>query len=371
MDIKIAERFRPYSHLPGTYFVLPLTTLRLQFFPSRINIDSIAGSTPSHLGSLSLPIQGPVEDFTIQQDLEKGCLRVWGKALNDFFRYRIEALNGVVGFAFHVEKAPSQTESSIHIAGSWKLAGEAQFNPGNRIVIGSDPHVSTQDGCLNLPIERLSLGNNKAQDWELIRRRLDFTEIFPLWYRLGNLVHELPMTTEGTARLMQECKEIIERNHPEFILASFRKLFLAGFDLGLSPRLQDTDFNGIAVPEIRSEASPLLLLSFAGMQLIRSLFVKESHGEISLLPALPPEFHCGRIHTVPFGGRLDIEWTKKAARRVVFQATYTQQLRFNFCRGEVSCRLRTSNKDRGIVYKNGSPIDIVAGQVYWLDNFVC
>lgn len=370
MFIKIAERLRPYSHLPGTFFVLPGTAIRLQLFPTLIKIEGLFGADPVALGALALTLHGPIEDFTAQQDLEIGCIRVWGKTTGGFFRYCIKALqnNENQGFTLFVEKAP-QDIIGCRYEGTWHFTGGNSLPSGSHAICTPQQCAPPAEPFAISVIERLSLGNHKSQDFELIRRRQDFCEIFPLWHRLGLLVPAALQSPLGTCQLLKECQQAIDNNQPEKILPYFRRLYVASFDFALSPRRYDTDFHGIADGCVSiMQGSPMGILS-VGVQLIRSLFIQETQTEIQLLPALPPEFHCGRyLHIACNGGELEIEWTKKAIRRATFLAHETRTIAFVF-KDKNKCRIRISNQDRGRSYSSGEPLEISAGTTYWLDNF--
>ncbi len=377
MHIEIAERLRPFSHLPGSYVVLPGSSLRLHIFPTKVVIDELAGSVPATLAVLTFAVAGPLKDFTVVQDLEKGIVQVMGKGVLGHFRYCLAALAGGQGIALSFEKVPPPAiDLSCH--GVWQLGGEETVKQGDTRLIGPSVHGAVQPKSASLLrqslplIDRLSLGNHKAQDWALMRRRLDFSEIFPLWHRLGQLVtNDTPQTSMGTASLLEECRAAICANAPEHILPHFQRLFLTGFDGALSPRLEDSDFHGLALPEIdrRQPASPLQLLQ-QGAELIRSLFIKDRGDSLELLPALPPQFHCGRLLNVAGGqGIVSLEWTKKAIRCAILHATKTGRIALACADGAKHCRLRLSNHDRGCRYLVAAAIDVVAGQDYWFDNF--
>jgi len=348
MHIKIAERLKPYSHLPGTYLMLPKSVYRCQIFPTLLRVDDLSKPIPATIEEIQLPLTGPISDFTIVQDLEKQQILVWGKSPEGHFRYSIKNSDDqsiIVQFEKHPKELVSFTIQSKSPVRKFSVATSG---------------------------ERLSLGNHKAQDWELIRRRSDFAEIFPLWHRLGSLIEQPDQTcSPSSGTLLGACKNAINAGSPELILAQFQSLFLTGFHSALSPRTCDDDFNGLALPPLEANRSPLDLIS-CGAQLIRSLFFQEQKEQLSLLPALPPEFHCGRFIDITCAnqGLLSIEWTKKAMRCFTFSSSIPQKLTFQFCRGEKSCRLRVSHKDRGIVYVSGSQLDIQPGVNYWFDNFV-
>lgn len=377
MKIEIAERLHPFSHVPGTSFVLPGSSLAIEIFPALLRIKELALGAPCLVLELALDLEGPINDFTALQDLEKGSLRVWGTSASGYFRYVVKALESGQGCAVVVEKSPP-AGILLKCSGKWAVRQESLLKPNEKIVFSEQG--TSESGtipCSFHSIERLSLGSHKLQDWELVRRRLTFNEIFPIWYRLGQMVLKPSLNQlAGTAVLLNDCRNAISGKAPEKILAHFQNLFLAGFSGVLSPRLVDTDFQGIRhlgkdlfLP-LETKASALTLLT-EGFQLIRSLFLKEFDSTIHLLPSMPPEFHCGRLVEVRCGkkGSLSLEWTKKSLRCLTFSALEDQQLAFSFSNHEKSCRLRTSYKDKGITYIRGSQIDIIAHQNYWLDNF--
>lgn len=373
MRIEIAERLRPFSHLPGTSFVVPGSSLRVDLFPVSIQVYDLSKALPVSLAQISMDIEGPVGDFTSLLDLEKGELRVWGKSVKGYFRYVIRSLEGRQGIALFVEKAPNE---SLHVSckGLW-TAQKTEAKPGETLVFSEEQ--TKEVSCVVKVAERLSLGSHKLQDWELVRRRLSFTEIFPIWYRLGQMIPQGHSDiSTGTAWLLKECRAAIAANAPEKILATFHALFLAGFDGVLSPRLVDVDYQGFKCDGAdlsdasHVQGSPLTLLS-EGARLIRSLFVQETEQTVHVLPAIPPEFHCGRFLNASCGneGVLTLEWTKKSIRCMTFSAKHDQKLAFTFSNHEKTCRLRNSYKDKGRMYIPGSQIDMVAGQNYWFDNF--
>jgi hypothetical protein len=208
----------------------------------------------------------------------------------------------------------------------------------------------------------------------LVQRRLDLTEILPLWLRLGQWVphsisDQIPWT--GTASLLTKCQEAIASKHPERISTPLLNLFRAGFRGILSPRLVDDQHQGIPVVPLdtKSKLSPLVLLK-SGAALIRSLFIQQRDHTIQILPALPPEFHCGRFVDVRCdGGMLNLEWSKKTIRRMVFRADRSGTVTFGFQSELKQFRLRRSMRDRGMVILCGSSFPVVEGESYLLDRF--
>lgn len=357
--------------------MLPGTTLSVTIFPVFIRLSDISGLFPEIIAEINLGLEGPVLDFTAIQDLENSRLRVFGNSLAGYFLYTIHPLREKKGILISAEKLPNQI--TILCAGKLKANKDA-FNQGESITISEDVKgESAAEVAINNDgsIERLSLGSHKKQDWELVRRRLLLSEIFPVWFRLGQMSPQLDFNVyEGIPFLLQDCEGAIAGNAPEKILSSFKNLFLIGFDGILSPRSIDTEHHGIKYPNIdfskceKTKSSPLCLLT-EGARLIRSLFLQEKRDGIHVLPALPPEFHCGRMLDLKCGngGKLSLEWTKKSLRSMTFTASVDQTINFKFSNHEKKCRLRSSNKDKGMVYIPGTELTVIKGQDYWFDNF--
>lgn len=353
MKISIAERLRPFSHLPGTYCLLPRTSLRFHIFPTCIQIDSLASASPQSIGHVNLHLTGPVEDFTVQQDLEKGEIKVWGHAIEGYFEYHIFIENDSIQII--------QTRGfELKFSPSFDCQSET-----NKITFNCPDQVNQASS-----LERLSLGNHKAQDWDLVKRRANFTEIFPHWFRLASLLPSLNLNEDQTPSLLLNCENAVHQHPPEKILEAFYPLFAAGLEGILSPRSLDSEHQGFKLPPVSANISPLQILT-KGAQFIRSLFLKVEQNTLSLLPALPPEFHSGRAvqwHCEGIG-KLHFEWSKKTLRRVILHANATQTLHFSLQSELKRMRLRTFHAEKGTFISSHAPLDVQQDQLYLFDNF--
>lgn len=333
MRFTIAERYRPFSHQPGTSCVLPRTDLRFQIFPALIRVFE----EEALVSEIQLAVLGPVKDFTVQLDLEKGRIRVWGTAASGYMRYSI-----------------------------YPAANQEKF-----VLVQETGTKDHAPECEKVVYERLSLGSSKAQDWDMVKRRMDMADILPVWFALGQQMAKSERApAEGTAAVLHECRRAIIADDSRRFLEPFKVLFQTGFDGILAPRKTDVDYQGFQLPPVSSEFSSIALLS-EGAELIRSLFFSYNDRVADILPALPVEFHCGRFIDVKCGsqGTVDMEWTKKAIRRVIFRASENGAIRFAFPRDIKRFRLRLSETDRGQKLEPHTPIEIVAGNVYYLDRF--
>jgi hypothetical protein len=322
MQIKIAERLHPFSHQSGTFCLIPYTTWEVQVFPTRLYFRDLITKKEFEK---HLPIKGPIHNFTIELDLEQGCVRVFGKTSEGYMEYAI-------------------------------AKNRLKFKKGHEELLPIEVHALADSK------ERLSLGMHRSQDWDAVKRRLDLREIFPVWLRLAALVPEgeaEAIPPIGTPALLLRCKAAIERGDKVQIVPLFTQLFQAAFQGIFAPRLLDEHFLGIA-PEGRPACSPLILLH-EGARLIRSLFIQ---GE-AILPLLPPEFHSGRY----LMEEMALEWSKKTIKKIILKSKADRQVQLRLQRQIHSFRLRTSlrGKDKKII--ENKPFCLMGGASVYLDRF--
>ena len=345
MRIKIAQRFYPFSHTPGVLCLLPGTPILLRVFPSRLEIYNAISWPVEYVSSITLPVRGPVKNFSVQQDLEHGFVKVWGHSLEGYFCYKV--MPEVPGPVVVYEKQPD----------SWNK-DDLEFSVDYPVVERSNQ-------------ERLSLGNHKKQDWDLVCRRDDLTEILPIWLRLAEYSPPVEENTEeGVASLIIQAAEIIKKREKLDVVSALRNIFLSGFHGIMVPRLEDDQYQGIVDADpISTKASPLQIIT-RGADLIESLFVQQNE-IVEILPCLPPQFHCGRLTGVSCGdlGNLDMEWSKKIIKKIIFHALSDGILKLRFQKGVKTLRLRESLRERGRRISCGSDIEIFSGKTYFLDNF--
>lgn len=333
MKITIAERLHPFSHERGIRFLLPHTSLVIQVFPTRLFFADLKGRIAPF--SLSFECKGPMP-LTATLDLQQEHLLISAESREGYIRYRIKREEK--GVALTLEKAPGG-----------KLRCFPSYLLETLILFKEEPLL------LPFPLdeekqpankERLSLGMHKSQEWEKIRRRADFKEIFPLWFALSRCIppsHGKEIPRIGNYTLLEECRTAIQKGKKEEILALFTPLFLSTFEGVLVPRTFDTEYQGILSSQEISEegVSPLSLLTSGG-ELIRALFFQEKGEALAILPCLPPLFSCGRMVSIQAADRyqLDIEWTKKNLRRIRLYARKEGICRLKLPKGISSVRLK-------------------------------
>lgn len=308
MRIQIKEKFRPFSHEPGTICLIPRTAFEARIYPAKIFFRNLETFEEKEV---ALDTLGPVHGFTVHVDLERGEVSVFGRSKRGHFRY---------------------------------LLDEKQFPFLKKTEI---PHSK----------KRLHLGVGKAQDFSLMRRRMDMAEIFPFWLKMAYLIPkvDLPKKAIGTMVLLEEGKLDLA------FQASFQGIF--------SPRLSDENFLGL-IPESKKiqGVSPIGILH-EGARQIEELFFQEQEETWNFLPNLPKEFHAGRFVQIEtkVGDLIDIEWSKKSLKKAVIRPAKTRDVSLGLKRGLKSFRIRKSPRQKGeIASKN---VALEAGKLLYLDRF--
>lgn len=307
-SIQIARRLHPFSHRPGTSCPLPGSDWKVDVFPALLRLAPYIGGQALEF-SLSYQDKsiGPVKGFTVELDLEKGCVRVWGFSSLGYVRYQVIRTDS--GIQIILEKAPAPLqfgEKTLREGDLWHLP----------LVLGSRPLPSQ---------ERLCLGVHKSQEWEGVMKRLDLQEIFPFWLKMGQSVS----LQEGV------------------LVASLEELLASSFSGILSPHSGDLLYQGIFQEDPYTGSSPLCLLTQGAWQ-IRSLFFEEESEGYKLLPC--SQFPSGRYIGIvaKSGATFSIEWSKYKLRRVLITCASPLGVMRLFLPKEVrSLRMRTHLKEKG------------------------
>ncbi|MBS0625834.1 MAG: hypothetical protein JSS32_07280 [Verrucomicrobia bacterium] len=335
MKIDIAEKLAPFSHHAGTGCLIPGTWWHLHAFPTLLRL-----SHGFEKIEIPLKLTGPVKDFTVELDLERNCVFIFGHAQEGYFRLRLEAQNS--GFNLHGEKVFSEGI----FTGKERLKSKEHLHFPAEISFSFKAHP-----------ERISFGNHKQQDWDLVARRNDLREILP---PLLLLAQKIP-TPPPHAPLLPDKK-------PAEIESLILSFFKAHFHQILVPRLTDEQHQGIPLPKADPSSEPCFLVQqFASW--VRSLFFSQNERRLQILPTLPPSFDCGRfigIHCLGIG-TFDFEWSKFTLRQAILRADTPGEVLFDIA--PASFRVRTSRWELGRRQSAKEPLLIEPGNTYFLDRF--
>lgn len=327
MPIRIGIKKRPFSKDPGAKCVLPNSPYRATFYPTKIVCAAI---------EIPLSHSGPVQGFTVQQDLEKGFVRIFG-----------EAREGRVAYRF--------------------------FHKGNHLVLYDEKQKKLSKTAVIQPAfeqkkrPRLSFGCHKKQDVYQILHRLQPMEYLPLLYEIGNGYPQEEIPENGIGKILKEIGTAIERKNKVEIIPAFTRFVMVGLESIFSPVLHDAYHMGVIQGHLN--VSPHIVLAQLAGYIEQMLFV-EKEGGVHLLPALPPELPHGKLIGIPFSlGTIDIEWTKKKLRCV--QLTIEKSGRFELVLPKQiqSFRIhRGKEKEHSIVLREDI-LSLEEGHIYTLDRF--
>ncbi|MDR2539216.1 MAG: hypothetical protein LBC45_01110 [Chlamydiales bacterium] len=360
MNITIAHRMRPFSHKMGSIFLLPKTHFKVELFPTLLRFTDLENRIEPI--EIRLFLKGPIQSFTAELNLETGSICVFGRTLDGYIRYSLSYETSKL--LLFCEKAPSLLQLQYQDTLS-------QLKPKQTATIPVPFCLEKAQGLQ----ERLHLGIHKAQDWDLMQRRLNIQELFPFWFALAQWVP--PITYEnsdqGMFSLIHKCQAAIEKKEKLQVVDCFKNVFLAAFEGVFVPRLFDSDYQGII--DVKEKVFPITALLLKSAKLLRKLFFIEEEHAFSILPCVPPELHCGRLIQLQTTklDRIDIEWSKKRLRRMFLQTSNTRPLLCQLPKEISSCRLRVHRKDKGQklkVTKEGIlQIPALAHVKAWIDCF--
>lgn len=259
VTIEISARLKPFCHLPGAVCVVPGTTYQVQVFPTLLRYtDLVTGKVWEE----KLDWKGPVEGFTLELDLEKGRMEVFGKTANGFRRHTIQA------------KQPTS-------------------------------------------LERLSLGKHKKLDWELVLRSMDMEVMVPVLFQIGQQVPGVSCTTP--------ILDFLQFNDKTEITRQLYKFFKTGFHGMMAPRLKDEDWQGIVEAGAVS-GSPLALLKEGYKRVRSLFFTEEQgFSFLPNLPPQFHAGRLVNLSTAQ-GDLICMEWSKKQLKKVVIRPGTTRDV---------------------------------------------
>lgn len=303
MSLVATIRFRPFSHLPGCRWMLPGTSLVYEVYPSCTYIFDI--DRPEEKEKIVFDHEGPLDQFCVLQDLEKGKIIFSGFTKKGFIR---REFSGTV--------LPDR--------------------------------------------ERLFLGPDKSQDWQQVARRKNVREIVPFLYWLAQSV-ALP-AGECSGQIEPSLVHALKAAKRDEVELHLKNLYMAAFGSHLVPRVVDSDQNGYLVPIYPGSSLHLLKEIFC---IIRSLFIQEEGSSISILPRLPPAFVSGTLANIRTknGHTISLEWTKGLIRRVLIKAAQDDELSLSFQKQIASFRLEKHRMQPPATLK------LTQNKSYLLDNF--
>jgi len=354
MKIVINNKLSPFSHTPGVLFLIPGTTWALRSYPSKLAFMNLESSDTCHI---DLDVLGPVKNFTCTQDLDKGKVYVYGTEKRGYFRFEIYAVNDGLEIIL---------DSCFNEGFLAKINNKLSKHIYCKDRLSLDVEISNVR-CFSKDVESLSLGINKKPDWDLILRRKDIREIFPIWLKLGIFLPDKTPPKEHP--IISEIEKKIKNKEKQTIHESFLNLFSTNFNGVLCPMRVPQNHLGI-IDEIPFSFSPFILLQKSA-KYIRQLFFEQNDRCMHILPCLPSLLHSGRYINIQCNevGVLGIEWSKKLVKKIKIHSIANNKIRFDLQKKITSFRVRETLQDKGKRYKRNDEILLECGKTYFIDRF--
>lgn len=305
--MKIAHRFRPYSHAPGTSCLIPSTDCMVKAFPACFFVFSSC----EQVFELHFPFKERVKSFTVMQDLESSKVLVSGLSEKGFFSYSLYPSQGAL--FFKLERGPKEG-LSLSIKRKEENSVE-HLLVKNSLAVCKLPYVEKE-----ISEEKIFFGVHKAQEWSSIEKRKNPKEYLPLCYLLAQTI--LPFTS---------WKNPLETPSKATFLEEMQELFICFFDGMMIPRAQSKPYLGMDTSEKEVPSAlfhlPLLAKTFAK---IREVILIENEKTIQILTQLPPQLDSGRALNMKVRqGLIDLEWSKKSIKKL--RLTVFEPGAFDFC----------------------------------------
>lgn len=362
--MRIASRYRPFSHQAGTTLLLPGSSVVVTAYPTCLAIG-----VHQQVYTLRWALSGIIQQFTAEQDLENHTISVSGFASEGYFRYLllIKDKKLVVkldrgpqeGLEVRVEKIGCQ-DSSYRLAVKQELCLHASL------------HSTSAVSC----VERISFGVAKSQDWDLIRRRQQPVEYLPFWFSLGQTfnsclqLHQDKSSDTSSLHLLEQASQALERRASQEALDKLHQIFMTSFHSLLVPSNYDCNFQGLSTASKSFALEDLnLSLLYQGYLCIRKFIVSVKEHTIHVLNYLPPTFHSGRAMNLSLeGAMIDLEWSKKQIKRLTLTVFEKQTFLFSFQKDLKTFRLKRNSEKKGVCTPCSKALCLEPG-MYTLDQF--
>ncbi len=339
-------KFKPFSTDSGSAFIIPKTDFVCTVHPSLLKFSSLSDDTFSR--SISLDVGSFIEEFMVEQDLEKFRLKIFCTSAHGHHRFNIYMKDSAI--VLHLKK------TSVDLL----IDKEQRLKKGE--IISLFPCNSLLE---NISLEYLSTGVFKKQDTYQMGKRASFNELAPFLFRMGQVVphHQ----SKGSHSLLNSCIESLQNKDKLLFESSIQTLLKSSYARFLVPTQGDEHCLGHK--DIDSVSNVSLLRK--PYQMIRDSLFREKEGSIYLLPFLFKSFYCGYLSDVKCSlGIWDIVWSKGALLRARFRAKKDGSYRLNFPKGIKSCRLRPCTNKKGIDFISSGDVPFLSDDLIIFDRFL-
>lgn len=351
MQIKIKEKFKIISHDLGSSFLILNTSYFVKIYPGLLHFKDLNSDKTF---KIFLKFQGPVKDFTILQNLFNGNIEVSFHSKDGYVAYKILVSEKEVFLNF--EKI-SKEKLEIEFDGIVNISSKDKIKLPITVISNTKPQ------------EYLSFGIYKKPDLYLIKKREDLNEILPFIF----LYSQFFLDAQYNCCLRKKCllKEVdndFQKNEKQKLYDEFLNVFKVHFFGSFIPRMNDEEFQNI-LPYSSTDLNPFCVFKKLYYS-IKAILLNEKQNELYLLPCLPEEFNHGRATNIKIKkGSLDIEWSKKILKKLVFRPFQDESFKLILQSQIKTFRIRSQKNEKGKFFKNGDVITLQKDKIYLFDKF--
>jgi len=356
MKIELFQKYNIFSNV-ASVLLIPKTSWKVRIYPTLLILEDLLSHS---FIKLKMNIEGPVKEFRIFLNLQKGWIQVQGFSKKGFFRYRIYAVENKIcisldkffeGFSFDSENNFS-----------------AKIVQDKKLLSFTSDKIDTFEPKMTKEI--LFLGSTKKQDIELIDRREDMTEVLPILYLWAQFFSKAEKPRSDICSLLDQLEEDVSQKKKEQAEKMLLSIYKVGFSHLMMPRLKDDEYQGIIDEKILPEGNPIYLLN-KGYELIRKLFFQNEKNIFHILPCLPKGFHCGKLLNLQIEGfgTLSLEWSKKILKKMVFNCKKDFDLKLKLQSKLNFFRIRTKRREKGRKVSVKETLSLEEGKIYFFDRF--
>ncbi|MBI5274485.1 MAG: hypothetical protein HY860_05480 [Chlamydiales bacterium] len=286
--IKIATKMITFTHSYGSTVLLPASSCAITAYPTKVIIEDII---THKIQEFDIALTGPVKNFCLIQDMEKGHVRICGNYREGFALFTIELKDGIHFFA---KKAPTCIKGFSH-------------------------HIQGLFSATSQTTPKLDLGISKKLDLDCIRYRLDVREIVPVLFKLSTLTSTPNPTQKIEIPLLVKLQTAIQCHDKLHLGEILKQIYLAYFSKGLVPRFIDGEYQGIINDMPFMKENPLDILEQLS-SLIASMFCTKVDNKLIILPSIPKEFVCGRgLHFQVEDMSVSFLWKSNLLQRLIIE----------------------------------------------------
>jgi len=303
-----------------------------------------------------------IEQFLIYYDLEKGFIEVSGKESKSFFSYRL--IHDERGLSLTMRRLTKPRLGYHYTKSSSSL--QKTIQKAEIILLNDERGVISKS-----PLETLFLGCHKQPLFSQVKTRGLLEEILPLWHRLAQLIPS-QKPNKVSSKLLQAIDDAVVAKAHDNLEKPLLDLFQKGFCHVFIPRIYDEDFlGGEQLGEKLFDLKDPYSLFTICKDKIRSLFFKQEKNKLYILPHLPKQLHQGKMLNIICEdlGILHIEWSKKALRKMIFEAVNGGKVDFIFPENFKRFRIREKGSRKKGFFSKESSISVIKGKTYFLDRF--